>query len=165
MRNKYKIKKIEGETFSFPLLLLEELANTNIDIVIVRGNEQMWLNSIDYLIFRECDEIDDGWYKQCVFKFIPDDKTLNQFQLALCNKFHETYLNHAPFWEYVNSRAFVDLLSEIANMRKNNVITPEKDEVFKMFLQPRKSFELPTTLTFNKGVEMNDSWYEFLNIC
>ena len=165
MRNQYKIRKIEGETFSFPLLLLEELANSNIDIIIVRNNEQMWLNSIDYLIFRDCEETDDGWYKQCLFKFIPDDKTLNQFQLALCNKFHESYLNHTPFWEYVNSRCFVDLLSEIANMRKNTVITPEKDEVFKLFLEPRSSSELPKSLTYNKGIEMNDSWYEFLNVC
>jgi len=165
MRNRYKIKKIEGETFSFPLLVLEELANTNTDIIVVRDKEQMWLSSVDYLIFRDCEEEDDSFYKTCVFKFKPDDKTLTNYQLALCNKFHETFLNHAPLWEYLNSVAFVDLLNEIAALRKTTNVTPEQSEVFKMFLQPRGSFELPKTLTYNNGKEMNDSWYEFLNLC
>lgn len=165
MRNKYKIKKIEGETFSFPLLLLEDLADNNIDIIVVKGNQQMWLNAIDYLVFRDCEEVDDGWYKQCLFKFVPDEKTLTPFQLALCAKFHESFLNHIPFWEYINSIYFTNLLTEIALYRKNSDITPDKDEVFKLFLQPRKSFTLPKTLTYNKGKEMNDSWHEFLTAC
>ena len=165
MRNQYKLKIIQGETFSFPLFVLEELANSNTDIIVVRNGEQMWLNSIDYLVFRDCTEIDDSWYKQCVFKFKSDDKTLTKFQLALCSKFHETFLNHKPFWEYINSVAFVDLLNQIAELRKTCKISPEKDDVFKQFLQPRKSFELPKSLTFNNGKEMNDFWFEFLNVC
>ena len=165
MRNQYKIKKIEGETVSFPLFVLEQLADSKMDIIVVRDNEEMWLNEVDFLIFRDCIEEDDSFYKVCTFKFVADNKTLNSFQLALCKKFHETFLNHKPFWEYVNSRAFVDLLGQIAEMRKVTDITPIKEDVFKLFLQPRKSFELPTTLTYNNGEQMNDFWYELLNVC
>jgi len=50
---KYKFLQIETEeeTFSFPLSVLQDLADKNVDLIIVRNNEFMRMTVLDYLVF------------------------------------------------------------------------------------------------------------------
>lgn len=153
---KYKFLQIgtEEETFSFPLSVLEDLGNKNIDIIIVRNNEFMRMTVLDYLLFRESDDIDDSFYIKCEFKFKPDkENLLTDYQRAICTKFHYTYLNDNKVWQYINSKEFVDILKQLSELRKVSVITPIQQDVFKVFLNP-KGYKLPEILCYNNNHPM-----------
>lgn len=163
---KFKIKITEEETFEFPLPVLEQLARNDYDIIVVMGEQQMWLHAIDYYVFRESEDEDDSFYKICKFKFKADNsKKLSDYQIMLTKKFHYSWLNHKPLWDYLNSPAFFDLLKQIGQLRTNNVILPEQNDVFKLFLLPKDTVQLPKSLTTMNGNMMNDFWYELLNLC
>lgn len=163
---KYKFLQIgtEEETFSFPLSVLEDLGEKNIDIIIVRNNEFMRMTVLDYLLFSDSDAIDDSFYIKYVFKFKPDkENLLTDYQKAICTKFHYTYLNDNKVWQYINSNEFVEILKTIAELRKVSNITPVQQDVFKVFLNP-KGYKLPETLTYNNGNAMT-IWNKLLELC
>lgn len=165
MRHKFKFHKIDKqeEYIKIPLVELENILYNQTDLIVLRNNEQMWINETD-LIFNNTIDSDDEFYKKYIFKFIPDEKTLTKTQLILCSKFHESYLNIDEFWEYINTQEFINVLQYVAKLRETNNIVPVKENMFDVLNVEKGTIELPKTLTFMNGKEMT-CWNKLLTIC
>ena len=126
MRHPFKFHRIDKEErfIRIPLQSLEEVLYNKTDLIVLRGDEQMWLNEIDLIFHNIPDEIDDAHYIISVFEFIPDVKTLNATQLVFCSKFHQDYLNITEFWNYINSQEFMNVLVEVNTARLRRTLRP-----------------------------------------
>ena len=166
MRHPFKFHRIDkGERFvKIPLLDLEKILYNKTDLIVLRGDEQMWLNEVDLIFHNIPDEVDDAHYIVSVFEFIPDVKTLNATQLVFCSKFHQDYLNITEFWNYINSQEFINVLLEVNTARQKGSVIPAKENMFDVLNTPKGSVELLQSLTYLDGMPMM-CWNKLLTIC
>lgn len=149
-----------GDEFSIPFLILEDFANKNLDIIVIKGEEQMWLTPAEYWIFTDYESIDDGFYINCKFKFRADKKTFSDMEMKILSKFHHQYLNNEAFYNYIMSPLFLKVLEEVAIARKSNNVIPNKESMLDGYKNINYS---PDYITLKNDVPMN-CWNKLITL-
>lgn len=161
---KFYRMKLEEEFFIIPLSVLEKVVFNDNDLIVLKGNEQMWLSEVDAIFKNYSDSEDDVPYKVYKEKFFSQNVPLTPNQLVLVSKFHTSYLNITEFWQYINSQEFMNVLIEVNTKRQFCNVVPTKDNMFDVLQYEKGTIELPQSLTMCNGEYMK-CWDKLLTIC
>lgn len=101
-------------------------------------------------------------YDVAVFELKENVKLLTEWELKLLELFHIDWYNELQ--NVLKSAIFVDILRKVAQIRTEQLVTPEKSEVFKCFQCAIPDTEIPSTLTITAEESHEELWRPFISV-